>query len=292
MVSSLHEGLAGIATLDPGHTADALRALFELPVSSTDPARVLSGNLTECTPSEYRADAALLYGTEPNRFGVIVEVQLKPDQDKRMSWPAYITNLRARDECPTCLVVICPSRRTAKWASQPIEIGHPGLTLVPLVIGPDNTPVYTEVADAVGNIGLASIAAITQSKHPQINEILATLTAAWNVLGQPLAERYARYVLVSLTGEPQRELERLMAAKTYPYQGAYTEGLLAQGKAEGKAEGAIEKEVAILLMMLDSRSIKLSEDQRQRIVTCKDEALLDSWVKKAIFANAADEIFS
>ncbi|MEO3854452.1 hypothetical protein [Acrocarpospora sp. B8E8] len=293
MISPPHEGLAGIATLDPGRTADALRALFKLPIPATGNARVISGNLTECVPTEYRADAALLYGDKANPFGVIVEVQLRRDDHKRMSWPAYITNLRARDKCRACLVVICRDRATARWASQPIKVGHPNWDLVPMVIGPDNSPVYTEVADAIGNLGLAAIAAITHNKHPQINKILATLAAALASLGgDSSAEGYAKYVLVSLTGNAQQEMERLMTAETYPYQSRLIERLLAEGKAVGKAEGVLEKEAGILLMVLETRGIELSEDDRERITACKDETILDSWVKRALFAESAEDVFS
>ncbi|GAA0981833.1 hypothetical protein GCM10009555_050630 [Acrocarpospora macrocephala] len=291
MVSATHEGLIGIATLDPGRTAHALRTLFELSIPSTEDARIISGDITQRAPTEYRADAAILYGTKSDRLGVIVEVQLHTDQHKRISWPACITSLRARDKCPTCLVVICQDRATATWAATPIEIGHPGLTLVPLVIGPDNTPVITDLAEAISNIGLAAISAITHNNHPEIDTILRTFTEALATIDPDTAPRYAEYVTTSLTGPAQKEMERLMATQSFLYQHEYAQKLLAEGKAEGKAEGAVEKETRILLMMVETREITLSEDERQRILECGDETVLDSWVKRAMFADSAKEIF-
>lgn len=75
-------------------------------------------------------------------------------------------------------MVICADRATARWAAQAIDLGHPGMVLISLVIGPDNTPVITDVGRAIGNIGLAVVSAITHSNDPQVNAILATLTEA------------------------------------------------------------------------------------------------------------------
>ena len=285
MITPLHEGLVGIATLDPGHTAHMLRALFALPIPVESTGTQVSGDLSECVPALYRADGALLYGDDPStKLGVVVEVQLSDDKEKRWSWLAYIANLRARDNCPVCLVVICPDRATARWASRPIETGHPGLTLTPLVIGPDNTKVITDVAEAIGNIGLAAVSAITQSDHPEIAGILAALTEALDGLDPDVARRYAEYVTVALKGNAQKEMERLMATETYRYQGEYAQSLRAEGRAEG--------EVKSLLIFLESRGIALSDSDRERITTCGDAARLELWVERAALVSTVEELFA
>ncbi|MEU7739684.1 hypothetical protein [Nonomuraea sp. NPDC049158] len=290
MITPLHEGLVGITTLDPELTARMLRELFALPIPEESKGAQVSCDLSECVPAVYRADAALLYGDDPKKaeLGVIAEVQLEQDERKRLSWLAYIANLRARDKCPVCLVVICPKRRTAEWAALPIETGHPGLTLTPLVIGPDNTPVITDVAEAVGNIGLAAISAITQSKHPLIADILATLTEALDSLDSDVARRYAEYVTVALTGNAQKEMERLMATETYVYQGEYAQSLLAKGVAKGR----VEEDIECLLMVLETRGMALSDGDRERITTCGDIARLRLWMKRAVLASTVEEIFA
>ncbi|MEV0353616.1 hypothetical protein AB0H88_48370 [Nonomuraea sp. NPDC050680] len=285
----MHEGLVGITTLDPELTARMLRELFALPIPDESKATQVSCDLSECVPAVYRADAVLLYGDDAKaKLGVIAEVQLEQDDAKHWSWLAYIANLRARDKCPVCLVVICPKRKTAEWASLPIETGHPGLTLTPLVIGPDNTPVITDVAEAVGNIGLAAISAITQSKHPLIADILATLTEALNSLDPDVARRYAEYVTVALTGNAQKEMERLMATETYVYQGEYAQSLLAKGVAKGR----VEEDIECLLMVLETRGMALSDGDRERITTCGDIARLRLWMKRAVLASTVEEIFA
>ena len=47
----------------------------------------------------------LLWEDTP-RFAIVVEVQLSPDEEKRYTWPVYITHMRARLRCPTVLLVV------------------------------------------------------------------------------------------------------------------------------------------------------------------------------------------
>ncbi|MFI6320863.1 hypothetical protein ACIBG8_25220 [Nonomuraea sp. NPDC050556] len=284
MVTPRHEGLTKITTLDLGHTAQMLQELFDLPLNPSRGASLISCGLSECIPTEYRADAALLYGPRDAKLGVVIEVQLKKDVRKHESWLAYIANLRARDHCGVCLVVICPDQTTARWARKPIETGHPGLVLTPLVIGPDNTPVITDVAEAVGNIGLAAVSAITHGKHPQIKTILAVLAKALDSIDREMAQEYADCVIVALDGDAQEEMKRMMAAKSYLYQSDYAQKLRAEGRAEGEAEA--------ILMVLDARRVLLSEGDRDRIRSCTDLAVLDEWVRRAIVVESADDLFA
>lgn len=280
MVAPQHEGLIGITTLDFAHTAHMLRTLFDLPIPRSGEAKLASPDLSECVPAAYRADAALLYGSGRGKLGVIAEVQRGEDDRKHKTWLLYIASLRAREQCPVCLVVICPDRRTAVWAAQPIETGHPGLTLTPLVIGPDNTPVITDVAQAVGNIGLAAVSAITHSGDPNINAILATLTEALASIDPKVAERYADFVTVALPDPAQKEMSRLMATETYLYQSEYARSLMAKGEAES------------VLKLLSMRGIPVSDDARERVLSCGDVATLDAWLQRAIVVESAEELFA
>lgn len=46
--------------------------------------------------------------------------------DKRLTWPVYVTTLRAKLDCSAVLLVVAPDPEVAAWARQPIELGHPG----------------------------------------------------------------------------------------------------------------------------------------------------------------------
>ncbi|MGW0477887.1 hypothetical protein [Nonomuraea sp. NPDC003214] len=292
MVTPLHEGLISITTLDTTRTGHMLRSLFDLPLPRDSEARLVSPDLSECVPASFHADAALLYGEKEEKLGVIAEVQLKRDPIKRWTWPVYLATMRARDRCKATLVVICPDHSTARWAAEPIDTGHPGYVLHPLVIGPHNTPVITDVAEAVGDIGLAAISAITHSDHPEIHAILATLAEALDNIDSKLARRYAEYVTVALTGSAQKEMERLMATETYLYQGEYAQSLLAKGQERGKAEGKAEGEARAVLLSLKARAIPVPDEARERISACTDIPTLETWIERAVIIDTIDELFA
>ena len=106
-------------------------------------ARIESGDLTDLIPAEYRADVVVLLIDGKPVLGIVVEVQLKPKKRKRFSWPAYVASLRAKFECPCCLLVVTTDERTARWASEPISVGT-GTTFCPFVLGPEGVPVVTD----------------------------------------------------------------------------------------------------------------------------------------------------
>jgi len=65
----------------------------------------------------------------------------------------------------------------------------------------------------------------------------------------------------------------------------------AEGRAEGKAEGEIEGEIKLLLRILRSRGIDITDEQRQRISECKNPEQIETWADRALTATSADELF-
>ncbi|MFC5831378.1 hypothetical protein [Nonomuraea insulae] len=206
-----------------------------------------------------------------------------PDAEKLYSWLEYIANFRAREKCPACLVVICPNTEVARWAQQEIYTGHPGLILKVLAIHRGNTPVITDVGQARSNIVLAAISAVTQSEHPRFKEIAAAVQEAMKHIDESLAYRYARYINLSLEGDAQAEWNRGMQTMKYPYQGEYSESLLAEGRVEGEARS--------VLKILDVRGLAVSEEVRKRIMDCREQSLLDVWLQRAIKVQSVEELF-
>jgi hypothetical protein len=66
-----------------------LRDVLGLSLPQWTEARVESAELTEVVPTEYRADLVLLLLDGKPIFGLVVEVQLSRDEDKR-PWGALI----------------------------------------------------------------------------------------------------------------------------------------------------------------------------------------------------------
>lgn len=99
-----------------------------------------------------------------------------------------------------------------------------------------------------------------------------------------MAQRYAELVTVALPEPAQKEMEQLMATQSYLYQGEYARSLKAEGRAEGEAR--------LLLLVADSRGLHLSEQDRRRILDCRDTDTLERWARRTATATTAEEIFS
>jgi hypothetical protein len=95
-----------------------LRNNFRLKLPAYPNVQLHSVDLTDLQPAEYRADLVMVLTDDDGTpvYGVIVEVQLSENQRKPFVWPAYVVNLRARLECPVCLLVVTAEESIARVA--------------------------------------------------------------------------------------------------------------------------------------------------------------------------------
>ncbi|WP_326820107.1 hypothetical protein [Streptosporangium sp. NBC_01756] len=251
-------------------------------------ARLESEEFTDCTPTEYRADAVVMLtlADEP-ALAVVVEVQRGQDKDKRWSWPVYLATLRARTRCPTVLLVICTNTRTAMWCATPIPLGHPGWTLAPLVIGPEAVPMVTDAKEAARTPELAVLSAMAHGGAPEGADVLRALFGALDALDDDQARLYSDFVLMALPPAARLSLELMMETGTYEYQSDFARKYVAEGREEGRAEG----ETKALLAVLSARGIDVSDDARERITNCTDIDQIEAWIRLAATANSTDVLF-
>src|SRR5690606_11446200 len=135
MPSQQHEAIISLFRNRPTLAAQLLVEALQVTLPVYTEARIDSAELTEVQPAEYRADlVVLLYEGKPV-LGIVVEVQLSPDADKRFSWPVYATGLRARIRCEVEVLVVCANESTARWARQAIDLGG-GNRFSPRVLPP------------------------------------------------------------------------------------------------------------------------------------------------------------
>ena len=162
----------------PELAPELLRDVLGLQLPQWTEARVESAELTEVVPTEYRADLVVLLLEGKPVLAIVVEVQLSRDEDKRASWPQYLTSLRARVGCDTVLLVVAPDAAVARWCAQPIELGHPGFVLQPLVMGPEAIPVILDEQVAREDPELAVLSAMAHG-HEEVGASIAhTVLAA------------------------------------------------------------------------------------------------------------------
>src|SRR4051812_7069751 len=178
MASMLHEGLLLLFRNRPALAPELLRDVLGIGLPNWTEARVESAELTEVVPTEYRADLVVLLLDGKPIFAIVVEVQLSRDEDKRKSWPMYLTSLRSRVGCPTALLVVAPDAAVAHWCGQPIELGHPGFMLQPLVMGPEAIPVILDEQAAREDPELAVLSAMAHGKEEVGVSIAQTVLAA------------------------------------------------------------------------------------------------------------------
>jgi hypothetical protein len=167
MPSIQHESPIEIIRKNKDMTADLVRHVTPVPLPGNDQIRVEFGatDASNVVPDEFKADmVTVIYdkATDEPLLIVIIEPQGRKDATKKFSWPAYIANLRAAHQCESAvLIVLCWDEAEASKCRKAIPLGHPGLVLIPIVIGPrsgaalaDAGPWLTILAAAMRGLGL------------------------------------------------------------------------------------------------------------------------------------------
>lgn len=283
MTSINHDGPIDVIRNHPVMTADLVRRVTPISIPPQDRIRVELGSndASNVVPDEFKADMVTVI--RDRRTGaplvlVIIEPQGREDKAKRFSWPSYIANLRAAHECETAvLIVVCWDATEADKCRKAIPLGHPGLVLFPIVIGPRDganlggDPWLTVLSGSMGAIDLDAEAgrrAVLDAIRDTRSNIPVTRTLTAIILG--VASDAAR-----------TELEAMMVTKEY--KNDFFDRAEAQGEARGKGKA--------LVKVLRSRNIELTPEQDELIASCLDSVQFDAWLDRALTATSADDVF-
>jgi hypothetical protein len=299
MVSSPHEVMHRIFQEDPGLFARAARTIgipFADPVSS----ELLPTDVTEIHPLERRVDTVLSIKTAGSEHYILaVEAQSKQDPDKLASWTYYLAYLYAKYRLPPVLAVVCQDRATARWAARHVDIGPahwPALTLRPMVLGPNNIPVFTTPDKVAQDPSMSVLSAVVHRRDPEIKAILDAMAPALRALqdrDEDTAEKLIELTLQGLDKTPAADLWReLMAVDLSFFQSSVADELRDEGRAQGKAEGVAQGKAEAIAFLLERRGIDLSEEDRERITSCDDLDVLGRWFERAITAASVAEVFT
>jgi hypothetical protein len=158
---------------------------MDLPHACVTPGSI---DLSQVTSTEHRADAVQILRRADGSAagGVIIEVQLGKDPDKRLSWPAYVTDLRAEYACPVVLLVISDDPGVVRWARAPIETGHPRFVFEPIVLGFADLP---RILDAERARMPPELAVLSTVAHPDLD----TAKVAMEAVGELPEEKRRLY---------------------------------------------------------------------------------------------------
>ncbi|MET0496742.1 MAG: DUF4351 domain-containing protein [Steroidobacteraceae bacterium] len=237
MPSPLHESLLLLFRNRPALAPELLRDALQLKLPQYSDVRIESAELTDVQPAEYRADMVVLLLRRRPVLGIIVEVQLSRNERKRFVWPAYVANLRARFECPVCLLVVTSKESVARWAAKPIDMGS-GYLFVPWVLRPAGVPVIRDPAQARADPELALLSAIAHGRSAD-SDWAASIASIANTAIEGLDdERWKLYfdlLMTSLSEAARRKLQAMDPAK-YQFQSKFARRYVARGRLEGRAE--------------------------------------------------------
>jgi hypothetical protein len=258
MPSRLHESLLVIfrnrPTLAPALLRDSLHA--ELP-RYTD-ARIECAELTDVQPAEYRADLVVLLLDDKPVCGIVVEVQLSHDEDKRFVWPVYVVNLRARLRCSVCMLVVTADESVARWASKRIDLGG-DCCFKPWVLGPSGVPEIQDDEQAAADPELAVLSAMAHGGDGDVAKAARIADVAQSAslqLDAGRARLYVDLVFHSLSEAARRALRNMNPAK-YEYQSDFARHYVAVGRGEGRA--------ALVTRQLSIRFGELSQGVKDKL---------------------------
>jgi hypothetical protein len=282
--------------------------------------RVESADLGQIAPTEYHADLVVLLVNGRPVLAIVLEVQLRRDGYKRFSWPLYAASARVRFRCPVCVLVVTPVAAVARWAARPVAIG-PGNTFQPLVVGPDGVPVVTDREVARADPELAVLSAMAHGKGTAGPETAAQVAfaalAASLGLEDERALLYSDLIRISLGAAARKALEAMMAfPEGYEFQSEFArkhdaigrakgvaigeaKGIaigeakgIAIGEANGMAIGEAKARAGAVITVLEARGLQVTDEQRERILGCKDLEQLALWVRRVGVVSSADELFA
>ncbi len=303
MATIEHEALVDLFRRHPALVATLLAEVFATPLPAYHHATVIDASLGQLTPTELRADLVIELRDERDRpiLVIVLEVQRSARPEKRISWPVYVATARAKSGCPACLVVIAPDRTVARWAAAPIDLGLGHMTLRPIVFGPNEVPQLDEET-ARGHLELALLSVIV---HGGDDSALFTARGAVAALANVEAgQTDYLYVIMKALRPALRaslrnwimgkdETKEQYIAKWRPLLGEIADFLEAEGKAEGRAEGIAEGkaegEAVAVLRVLAARGFQITDTQRERVLGCRDLAVLDRWLDRAVTAASVDD---
>lgn len=257
-----------------------------------------STDLSQIVSTEYRADAVLELRSRRDALlsAIVVEIQLRKDLEKRMSWPLYVSALRAQLACPVTLLVLTPSRAMARWARTPIELGHPGFVLTPLAIELAQVPRILDPADAAK---LPELAVLSRLAHPEIS-VVETAIRALERLSNDQKQLYLDFIMAELPDAVRRLLEVRMEGYVYrspfarKYFGAGHKKGLSKGRDVGRGEGlrtAVQTLAQAKLEALTARDAAAiaslrDEDAMTRLILALSDAQTARQVRAALKSAA------
>lgn len=278
-----HEAPIELCREHPEVISDLLRELLQVRLPAYSRVRMTDPNTRAVLPTGQRSDAAVVFEDQDRPvLAAILEPQGSIDKAKWYSWPKYLADLHAEVQCDTYLIVLALSRGVAAWAQRPIASFQPPHGLRLLVVGPQDLPRVTSVADARQRTWLAALSALLHANEPDgVTDAAHVLQATREGQGPNQAWWLYQLLRAIMSEEHCQRLQEVImfSPEVYLPKTEFEREQYRQGKAE------------FVLRLLTSRQISVSEAERARILKERDVATLDRWFDRALSARATAELF-
>jgi hypothetical protein len=289
MPSSWHDSVTTIFTENPELAVEIATSLTGTCVPSGTPVRAEAPNFNDRPSTDFIADAVIVAGParDPVR-AVIVEAQKRTLRDKPPQWARYAAQLWTFLRCPVDVLVICPDAKSAFWYARPVVTNLPGYTHLPIVLPPSAVPAITSPGEAAARPAMAALSVAYHGADPKVCRAFAD---GLRRLPPDHAVKYHEHAFNMAPLAVQRILEQLMTSDSWPVYTPIAKEHFGRGKREGKAEGVAEGEAEAILLVLEARSLDVSDADRERVTGCTDLKLLKKWVRRAATAEKTSDVF-
>jgi flagellar biosynthesis/type III secretory pathway protein FliH len=153
------------------------------------------------------------------------------------------------------------SPTTSRAARRPIELGHPGFRLLPVVIDFEDLPRITDLAHAQR---LPELAVLSAMAHPEL-DVAATAIDAIAELPEEQNRLYLDTIMAELPDLIRQLLETRMQG--YQYRSEFARRYYNQGREEGHKQGHEEGLRNAVLALARTRL---------EVVTAADQAMIEA----------------
>jgi len=186
------------------------------------------------------------------------------------------------------VLVVAPNAKVAAWASKPIELGLPGDTIQPRVLGPPELPLLTDPDEVRRQPEVAVLSAMAHSNEPDGLKVVLAALGGLAGFDEATAKVYRAPIYGALGEALRRKVDEMDLQRVGEFE---EPPFVLKLKAIGEARGRVEGLKAALLKLVARAGLALTEEERARIEGCDDPAVLDRWVDNAIGAKTAAELF-
>ena len=214
----------------------------------------------------------------------------------RRSWPCYLAKLHEKHGCPVLLVVVCQDSGTARWAAEPISLGvasWPTYVVKPLVIGPESIPLPSGPITP-DQLPMAVLSVVTHGQRGEVGPVLEHVADALKNTDKSTGASYAEVIWWALS--PQSTAKRwmeLMKAVNLDkeFLALLREGSIGAAVGQFEADAKARGQAEAIVRMLHKRRLVLTDEQREKVLSCTDLETLDRWFDAAFDATSVADVF-